>query len=157
EETHATNTDFGAYRAETVLQSPEVLYAGPEGTKALVADGVVRDSTGHYVVDMRRLLLDDVLQHRSWADLGARTIAGPINISSTDPAKSTSGFTLSQLELAIIATDTPYQAPTVAQAKLALPRVRALYNAQGLQAKSSDFGFDQWLLQGGELHSPLYA
>src|SRR5262249_885170 len=51
----------------------------------------------------------------------------------------------------------PYQAPTLAQAKVALPQVRALYNEQGLQAKSSDFGFDQWLLQGGELHSPLYA
>ena len=35
--------------------------------------------------------------------------------------------------------------------------MRALYDAQGLQAKSSDFGFDQWLLQGGELHAPLYA
>ena len=51
----------------------------------------------------------------------------------------------------------PYQPPTVAQAKKGLPTVRELYDAQGLQAKSSDFGFDQWLLQGGELHAPLYA
>jgi hypothetical protein len=35
--------------------------------------------------------------------------------------------------------------------------VRALYDAQGLQATSSDFGFKQWLLQGAELHAPLYA
>src|SRR5262249_4125453 len=33
EKTHPTGTDFPAYRAETVLQSPEVLYAGPQGTK----------------------------------------------------------------------------------------------------------------------------
>ena len=73
------------------------------------------------------------------------------------PAKSNSGFTLSQLELIIAATKSPYDSPTVAEAKRALPTVRRLYDAQGLQAKSSDFGFDQWLLQGGELHQPLYA
>src|SRR5262249_24975596 len=86
EETHATNTDFAAYRAETVLQSPEVIYAGPEGTKALIAEKVVEERDGrYYVVNMRKLLFDVVLQHRSWAALGARTIAGPVNISSTDP------------------------------------------------------------------------
>ena len=158
EKTHPTGTDFPAYRAETVLQSPEVLYAGPQGTEALVAHKIVEERNGHYfVVDMKKLLLELVLQHKNWATLGARSIAGPINISSTDPAKSNSGFTLSQLELIIVSTDDPYQPPTVEQAKKGLPQVRALYDAQGLQAKSSDFGFDQWLLQGGELHAPLYA
>jgi hypothetical protein len=80
-----------------------------------------------------------------------------VNISSTDPAKSNSGFTLSQLELTIVSTDNVYQPPTAAQAKIGLPTVRALYDAQGLQATSSDFGFEQWLLKGAELYAPLYA
>ena len=158
EKTHATNTDFPAYHAATVLQSPEVIYAGPEGTKALLKQGVVQLRDGHYyIVNMKKLLLDYVLTHEAWSALDAQTIAGPVNISSTDPAKSNSGFTLSQLELIIVSTDNPYQTPTVAQARKGLPTVRALYNSQGLQAQSSDFGFDQWLLQGGELHAPLYA
>ena len=122
------------------------------------AQGIVKQRNGRYfIVDMKKLLLDYVLKQRTWGSLGAHTIAGPVSISSTDPAKSNSGFTLSQLELIILSTDNAYQPPTVDQAKQGLPQVRALYDAQGLQAKSSDFGFDQWLLQGGELHAPLYA
>jgi hypothetical protein len=158
EQTHATNADFPAYQAQTVLQSPEVLYAGPDGTRVLLKQGVVVQRGGrYYLVNMKKLLLDYVLTGKTWGDLGAQTIAGPVNITSTDPAKSNSGFTLSQLELGIVSTDNADQPPTVTQAKKGLPIVRKLYNAQGLQAKSSDFGFDQWLLQGGELHAPLYA
>ncbi|HEX4521217.1 MAG TPA: hypothetical protein VH063_16670 [Gaiellaceae bacterium] len=157
EKTHAVNTDFPAYAAATVLQSPEVIYAGPDGTQALLSQGLVAQRDGHYYVEKLQQLLTDVLSHEAWSDLGAKTIAGPVNISSTDPAKSNSGFTLSQLELIIVSTDNAFQAPTVAQAQKGLPVVRKLYNSQGLQAQSSDFGFDQWLLQGGELHAPLYA
>ena len=159
EETHAVNTDFPAYHAETVLESPEVVYAGPVGTQVLLKDGVVQLRSGHYYVVKMQALIDDVLAKKTWAELAPKqtTIAGPVNISSTDPAKSNSGFTLSQLELIIVSTDNPYQTPTVEQAKKGLPAVRGLYDAQGLQAQSSDFGFDQWLLQGGELHAPLYA
>jgi hypothetical protein len=158
EKTHNVNTDFPGYQAQTVLQSPEVLYAGPETTRVLLAQKVVVQRSGRYfVVNMKKLLQEYILQDKTWGGLGARTIAGPVNISSTDPAKSNSGFTLSQLELIIVSTDNPYQPPTVEQAKKGLPTVRMLYDKQGLQAKSSDFGFDQWLLQGGELHAPLYA
>jgi hypothetical protein len=163
EKLHNTAVDFPGYQAQTVLQSPEVIYAGPDGTATLLKNGVVVQRDGRYfIINMKKLLNEYVLQHKTWDGkapngLGATTIAGPVTISSTDPAKSNSGFTLSQLELQIVATDDPYQSPTVAQAKKALPTVRALYDAQGLQAKSSDFGFDQWLLQGAELHQPLYA
>jgi hypothetical protein len=157
EETHPVKTDFPAYQAETVLESPEVIYAGPNGTAALLKQHVVQLRSGHYYIVDMKTLLDLVLAQKTWDGLGARTIAGPVNITSTDPAKSNSGFTLSQLELIIVSTDNPYDSPTVAQAKQGLPVVRRLYNAQGLQAQSSDFGFDQWLLQGGELHAPLYA
>ena len=39
EETHNVNTEFPAYHAETVLQSPEVIYAGPEGTQRAAEAG----------------------------------------------------------------------------------------------------------------------
>lgn len=149
---------FADYHAETVLQSPEVVYAGPSGTDALVKAGIVQKRSDRYfIVDMKKLLLDYVLKRKTWDTLGAKDLHGPITISSTDPARSNSGFTLTQLELNIIATSDVFQAPNREQAGAALPTVRALYDAQGLQAASSDAGFRQWLTQGAEFHAPLYA
>ncbi|MGI5152882.1 hypothetical protein ACQEVC_41965 [Plantactinospora sp. CA-294935] len=149
---------FPEYRAENLLQSPEVVYAGPRGTDALVKMGVVqqRDSRFH-IVNMKSLLLDYVLKKQTWDGIGAAELRGPITISSTDPAKSNSGFVLAQLQLSILATDDVFQAPNLAQARRALPTMRALYDAQGLQARTSDSGFREWLTQGGEFKSPLYA
>jgi hypothetical protein len=157
EKTHTTGSEFPGYRAETVLQSPEVIYAGPNTTSTLIANKLVVERNGRYFLTGLKTLIDDALAGKTWGDLGAHVIAGPVNLSSTDPAKSNSGFTLAQLELIHLSTPNPYASPTVAQAQQGMPKVRRLYDQQGLQAKSSDFGFDQWLLQGGELHAPLYA
>jgi hypothetical protein len=149
---------FPAYRAETVLHSPEVVYAGVSGTAALLGSGLLQDRDGRlFLADLRTFLLDYVLKRRTWESIGAQVLRGPISMASTDAAKSNSGFTLAQLQLNVIATNDVFSAPSLEQARAALPTVRALYDAQGLQARSSDFGFNQWLLQGGELHAPLYA
>ena len=149
---------FPAYRAENVLQSPEVLYAGPRGTDALVKLGLVeRRDDRFYLIDMKSLLLDHVLKHRTWDSIGATGLRGPISVSSTDPAKSNSGFTLAQLQLAIVATADPYSTPTLDQARTALPIMRQIYDAQGLQSRTSESGFREWLTQGGEFKAPLYA
>lgn len=149
---------YPQYRAETVLQSPEVIYAGPQGTDALVKAGIVsKRGDRYFIVDMKKLLLEHVLKHRTWESLGAADLRGPIAVNSTDAAKSNSGFTLAQLQLNIIATDDVFSAPSLAQAKKALTTVRAVYDAQGLQAAGSDAGFRQWLTQGAEFHAPLYA
>lgn len=150
--------EFDDYRAETVLQSPEVVYAGPQGTDALVRAGLVEQRNGtHYIVDTRAVLLDHTLQGKTWQDLAAGNLQGPINISSTDPVKSNSGFTLAQLELTMVATPDASRPPTLEEARAALPTMRQLYDSQGLQATTSDNGFRQWLTQGGEFQSPLYA
>jgi ABC-type Fe3+ transport system substrate-binding protein len=157
EATHTTSS-YAGYRAQTVLQSPEVIYAGPAGTAALVKAGIVeRRGTEYLIVDLKRLMTDYIGAGKTWKDLNATGVSGPVQISSTDPAKSNSGFTLYQLMLAMLATSDVYQAPDVAAAKQALPELRSLYDSQGLQARSSDAGFEQWLLQGGEAHAPLYA
>ncbi len=157
-EAQHNTADFSGYRASTVLESPEVIYSGPESTNALIRQGIVQKRANrYYIVDMKRLLLDLVLKHRTWSSLGAQDIGRPVAIFSTDPAKSNSGFTLSQLELIIISTDDPYNEPTLAQARAHLGTVRGLYDAQGLQSSSSDFGFEQWLLQGAEQYAPLFA
>ncbi|SCF18673.1 hypothetical protein GA0070558_14119 [Micromonospora haikouensis] len=149
---------FPGYRAENVLQSPEVIYAGPRGTDALLKKGIVqRRGDRYFVVDMKGLLLNQVVKRGTWEALGAADLRGPITISSTDPAKSNSGFTMAQLQLNVVATDDGFSAPSLAQARKALPTMRALYDAQGLQSRSSDSGFREWLTQGGEFKAPLYA
>ena len=158
EATHKTSA-YPGYRAQTVLQSPEVVYAGPTGTAALVKAGIVaqRSNGRYFIVDLKKLMTDVIDKGVAWDKLGAADLSGPVQISSTDPAKSNSGFTLYQLMLTMLASPNVYQAPDVTQAKVALPQLRAIYDKQGLQARSSDAGFDQWLLQGAEAHAPLYA
>jgi hypothetical protein len=155
---HNTATDFPAYQASGVLLSPEVIYSGPQATDALVAAGLVQQREGrYYVLDQKKLMLDYSLKNATWDGLKTPNIRGPIYIRTTDPARSNSGFTEYLLLLTIAATNDPYQAPSPAQARPALPTIRTLYEAQGLQARSSGFGFDEWILQGGELSAPLYA
>lgn len=149
--------EFAGYRAETLLQSPEVIYAGPQGADALVRAGLVVQSGEAYTMPkMRELLLDHVLAGKTWQELQAGNLQGPINISSTDPVRSNSGFTLAQLELIMISGDGSRN-PNITDARAALPQMRQIYDSQGLQATSSDNGFRQWLTQGGEYQSPLYA
>lgn len=149
---------FPDYRAENVLQSPEVIYAGPRGTDALVKTKLVEQRDNRfYIVDVKSLLLDNVLARKTWQSIGATDLQGPIAIASTDPAKSNSGLTMAQLQLSILSTSDAFSAPSLAQARKALPTMRALYDAQGLQARTSDNGFREWLTQGGEFKAPLYA
>ncbi|MFB9447997.1 hypothetical protein [Dactylosporangium vinaceum] len=148
----------GLVRAENVLQSPEVIYAGPKGTAALMGKQLVQQrGNQYYIVNMKALLVEYIAKRQTWESINANGLNGPITVSSTDPARSNSGFTLAQLELNILATDDVFSAPNLDQARKALPKMRELYDAQGLQARSSDSGFQQWLTQGAELKAPLYA
>ncbi|NLT29004.1 MAG: hypothetical protein GXX86_00900, partial [Propionibacterium sp.] len=101
ESTHSG--EFPDYRALTVLQSPEVIYSGPQATDALVRAGLVREQDAHYVADLKTLLLDHIVAGDTWQNLQAGSLQGPMNISSTDPARSNSGFTMAQLQLTIVA------------------------------------------------------
>ena len=88
-----TLSDFPGYRAQTVLESPEVIYAGPDSTAALVRQGVVvREANRYFIVNMKQLLLADVLKQRTWQSLGATNIGGPMTIFSTNPPPATAAL-----------------------------------------------------------------
>ena len=151
---------FPQYRAETVLQSPEVIYAGPQGTDAL-RPGRARGrsaTTGYFIVDMKTLLLDYVLKRKTWESIGAKDLRGPIAMASTDAAKSNSGFTLAQLQLNIIATNDVFsRAERRRRPRRRCRTVRALYDAQGLAGPQLRLRLPAVAAQGGEFHAPLYA
>lgn len=144
-----TSKAFGNdYEAASVLQSPEVLYANAEAADGLVRAGLVKVRDGvYYLVDMRRLLEDYLLEGKTWADVGVTIPSGPLLINSSDPASSNSGMTLAQLELAIVASGNPYQPATPAEAQASLAKVKALVESQGLMRKGSDSAFEQWIIQ----------
>lgn len=148
---------FPGYRAANVLQSPEVVYSGPQATGALKKAGLVTEAGGVQALDIKKLLVENVLKNTTWQSLNAGDLAGPIRIRSTDARTSNSGFTMAQLQLTVIATEDAANPPTLAEARKALPTMRRLYETSGLQAASSDDGFRQWLTQGGEYSAPLYA
>ncbi|MEL4505180.1 hypothetical protein AAEX63_12975 [Luteococcus sp. H138] len=150
-------SDFPGYRASTVLQSPEVIYSGPEATEALKKAKLLTTKGNVNSLDIKGLLTNQVLKNGTWQALKAGDLTGPVRIGSTDARTSNSGFTLAQLELTVIATQDLTTPPTLAEARKALPTLRRIYETSGLQASSSDDGFRQWLLQGGEYSSPLYA
>lgn len=149
--------EFAEYRAQTVLQSPEVVYSGPQATDALTRAGLVTDDGGSRILDIKGLLAGHVLTGDTWEKLQAGRLAGPVRIATTDAATSNSGFTMAQLQLTVIATEDVSVPPTLEQARAVLPTMRHLYETAGLQASSSDGGFRQWLTQGGEYAAPLYA
>jgi hypothetical protein len=136
------------YRASSVLQSPEVLYANKEAADGLKNAGIVqvRDNA-YYIVDFKRLIEDYLLTGKSWADVGVSLPSGPLLINSSDPATSNSGMTLAQLELATIASGNPYQPASEAQAGASLGKVKQLVEAQGLMRNGSDSAFEQWVIQ----------
>ncbi|WCC79351.1 hypothetical protein O6R08_07370 [Cutibacterium equinum] len=141
---------FSGYRAQTVLQSPEVVYSGPQATAALQRAKLVTKVDDHHEFDIKTFLLDHATKDTTWQKLKAGNLAGPVRIRSTDARSSNSGFTMMQLELTILATKDNTSSPTLAQSKAVLPQMRQLYETSGLQAASSENGFGQWLTQGGE-------
>ena len=144
-----TSKAFGNdYQAASVLQSPEVVYANSEAAEGLKNAGIVaKRDDAYFIVDLKRLLEDYLVPGKSWADLGVALPSGPVLINSSDPATSNSGMTLAQLELATVASGNPYQPATEAQASLALAKVKALVDAQGLMRTGSDSAFEQWVIQ----------
>jgi len=153
---HKTS-DFTGYREESVLESPEVLYAGADATDVMVKAGIVKRQNGSfYIVNIKTLMLDYVLQHRRWESIGAANMGGPIKITSTDPRTSNSSFTMYQLILTTLASGDPFQPPTTANVESthSLPIMQAILASQGLQTDNSDGGFNDWILQGTQ---SLYA
>lgn len=144
-----SSKSFGnSYEAASVLQSPEVLYANEEAANGLRNAGLVDVRDGSYfIVDLKRLLEGYLLPGKTWADLDVALPSGPVLINSSDPATSNSGMTLAQLELATLASGNPYQPASEAQAGAALPKVKALIDAQGLMRTGSDSAFEQWVIQ----------
>lgn len=148
--------DFPGYKAENVLNSPLVVYSWDAPTAALQKQGIVEQRAGRYYIVKMKVLLDYIDSNKTWTDLGGTTLSGPIRLKSTNPTESNSGNILYLLMLNMLASNNDFDVATLDTAKPALPKLAAIYKAQGLQSRSSGFGFEAYLTQGVGAF-PLYA
>ncbi|HMA37984.1 MAG TPA: hypothetical protein VKY74_26275 [Chloroflexia bacterium] len=148
--------DFPGYRAENVLNSPLVIYSWKDPTEALLKQGIVEQRQGQYYISKLRDLLTLVKQGGTWQSIGSAALQGPVRIKSTNPTESNSGNILYLLMLNTLASSSGVDVATLASAQPVLPQLKQIYDAQGLQSRSSGFGFEAYLTQGVGAF-PLYA
>ena len=106
---------------------------GRRGPRPSWPSGIVeKRAERYYIVDMKSLLLEYVLKNRKWEALGTKGFARP----DPWPAPTRPGPTAASPSPSSSSTSsrptTSSRRPTPAQAKAALPQIRALYDAQGL-------------------------
>ncbi len=148
--------DFPGYKGENVLNSPLVVYSWAAPTDALKSNGIVEQRAGQYYIVKMKTLLDYINKGTTWETLGGTTLRGPIRLKSTNPTESNSGNILYLLMLNMLASNNDFDVATLDTAKPVLPKLAEIYKAQGLQARSSGFGFEAYLTQGVGAF-PLYA
>ena len=131
--------------ADTLFNSPLVIYSWDKVTEALVMAKVVKLETGaYYIVDFRKLV-DLMDKGASWQSLGLDQLHGKVLIYSTDPGKSSSGQLFSAL-LADSLTNDDVSDPR--KVKAVLPAIKRLFDQQGLMLESSKDLFEQFLSRG---------
>ncbi|MEI6729028.1 MAG: hypothetical protein WCK98_05285 [bacterium] len=89
-------------KSQSIFFSPIVIYSWKSLIPDLVKAGLVAEQNGSYILDLDKLI-KLVEGNKSWKDIGSTQLQGNINISSTDPSKSSSGNLFSALVLASIA------------------------------------------------------
>lgn len=140
-----------------MLNSPLVIYSWAGPTAALQKQGIVEQRNGNYYIVKMKDLVALFGQNKRWPDIGAAGLSGLIRLKSTNPAESNSGNILYLLLLNILASKGPdIDVATLETAGPVLSRLYEMYKAQGLQARSSGFGFEAYLTQGVGAF-PLYA
>jgi hypothetical protein len=132
-------------RAESVYNSPVVLYSWTPIVDALVAAGVAQvTADGAYTVDVRRLV-ELMMAGETWANLGLPQLHGRVLVRTTDPARSNSGFLFAGLLANTLNGGNMVDATTV---DLLLPDIDRYFLQLGyMEARSSDL-FTQFLITG---------
>lgn len=131
-------------RAQTIFNSPLVVYAWKPTADALAKAGVVTERDGiRYISDLPKLV-GMVQQRTSWKSLGL-PYWGPVKIYSTDPTKSNGGGLLAGLLATMMNNGETFDET---KALDLAPKVAAYFRSLGqMDAKSSD-AFDTFLTEG---------
>jgi hypothetical protein len=131
-------------RDEVIFNSPIVIYSWSPVVEALTQRGYVQERSGAlYLVKMRELV-NDIVRGATWRDFGINNLFGRVLISSTDPAKSNSGFSFAGLLANLLAGDVASQ-QTLSRD---LDTIVSVFDRMGYKESSSGTHFNSYLNQG---------
>jgi hypothetical protein len=85
-------------KSQTIYFSPIVVFSWQSLIPDLEKAGLVSQADGIYTLDLDKLI-QLIEENKKWEDIGSAQLKGRINISSTDPARSSSGNLFSALIL----------------------------------------------------------
>jgi hypothetical protein len=133
------------YKSHNAFSTPIVFYSWPEIIQALIEAGVVEKRDNAYYVVKMKGYLDMVVAKTPWSDLGLPRQNGYVDIHSTDPRKSNSGFLLAGLMMVIL-NNGEVVAPDAAGPYL--ETIKEVYTRMGYLENSTGTLFDKYVKQG---------
>jgi hypothetical protein len=131
-------------RAEPIFNSPLVLYSWSPIVDTLMAAGYVEQREKSYYVVKMAELMQAISDGLAWRDVGMNNLYGRVIVSSTDPAKSNSGFSFAAL-LANLFADGVATSATLARD---LPRINSIFARMGYKESSSGTHWNSYLNEG---------
>src|SRR5262245_45938010 len=131
-------------RQEPVFSSPLVLYSWSPIVDALLAAGYVEQREKSYYVVKMAELMQAISDGLAWRDVGMSNLYGRVIVSSTDPAKSNSGFSFAALLANLFAGGVATSA-TLARD---LPRINSIFARMGHKDSSSGTHWNSYLNEG---------
>ncbi|HVN78367.1 MAG TPA: hypothetical protein VMW38_05160 [Terriglobia bacterium] len=145
-----------AKRVEDIFNSPIVIYSWEPVAQALsqpvqISSGPAADNrplveksgNSYYIVELARLI-KAVENKVEWAKLGLPQLNGRINVISTNPSESNSGYAYAGL----LANTLNGDIPDISQIDPLIPRVRLIFTRMGRVETSSGTLFKNYLTQG---------
>ncbi|MCG8569713.1 MAG: hypothetical protein MJB14_06210 [Spirochaetes bacterium] len=134
----------GMVKSEIIFNSPIVLYTWDKITEALIKEGYVVKVDNVYLLMDFPAYINDVINGRTWKDIGVDELYGKMTIISTDPSKSNSGNMFSGL----IANVLHGEVVDSATIQTVLPDVKNFFSRLGYMEHSSSDLFEQYLRTG---------
>lgn len=131
-------------RSEVIFNSPLVLYAWDSIGTALERQRVLSAREGTLYIQDFQKLADMVVGGRKWKDIGVQGLFGKVNIVTTDPNLSNSGFMFAGLVADVLHGDVLDDAAV----DTVLPAVKKLFRSLGYMERSSSDLFQQYLNTG---------
>jgi hypothetical protein len=136
----------GNVNAQSIFYSPIVIYSWNSLLPDLQLSGLVTTNDGVNYLDLE-LLVDLIIQNKTWQDIKATQLKGNISISSTSPSVSSSGnlFAVLALQAILKQANTATLADLIPEVKI---KVKSLFDKMGLLETSSGDIFDKFLSLG---------
>jgi hypothetical protein len=141
-------------QTEEIFHSPLVFYSWDIITDALMTNGIVEKIGETYFVTDLAKLIGLIDQKKKWGDLGLKQFYSPIQIHTTDPARSNSGNSWAAL---LASAYNGGEVLTAAKAETITPKLKEHFDRMGFMEASSGTLFDKFLKQGAGAYPIIVA